>query len=147
MARESTPQEFRSRLTSEAQRQFDLDLAQGKGHATYVDGSGTTRLLTTYGTRDADIVGLPPKAYGQSDWELGEYCPPVPGVANKRSPLLDYEPPQQISAPRRSPSQTAHPEVLISGRTSSHPRGDSEYIRRAHGSAGSRATAPGGADD
>ena len=128
MAQEVGIDELLSKLGPQHRLEVEAVLAKGQGMALYRDGGGAATVAVSFGTRDADIVGLPPKLYGGG--ELGEFVSPQRRPASMRSPLLDaVGGPPQITAPRRSPSQTAHPEVLLGGRTSSHPRGDSEYIR------------------
>jgi hypothetical protein len=61
--------------------------------------------------------------------ELEVFVSPQKSPDSMRSPLLDWEGgPPQIKAPPKGQSQTQYPEILISGRTSAHPRGNSEFI-------------------
>jgi hypothetical protein len=116
------------RLLSETQRaEVDGHLAQGLGVACYEDNRGRPILVVpTGGGRGFDIPGYPPAAYGGGT--LSMFIPPTPKPRPMRSPLLDYEAPQQIARPRVMPSHTEHPSVQIEMRTSRHPRGDSEFI-------------------
>jgi hypothetical protein len=125
---EVSSEEFCKRLTETQKREVKNHLSNGLGVALFADASGAPRLIRSYGPRGADIVGLPPKGYGQSDWELAAYCPPQKVAGAMKSPVMDWEPPRQITAPPRGQSRTEVPEVLIAGRTPSHPRGNSEYI-------------------
>jgi hypothetical protein len=125
MAQEVSLEEFGRKLTAEQRRQVEAALSRGQGLAMYSDGRGG-RMAFTYGSRDADIVGLPPRMYGGG--ELEQFVSPAPKPQSLRSPLLAYHPPPQVHRPRVAPTQTQYPEVLISGRSSSHPRGNSEYI-------------------
>jgi hypothetical protein len=65
--------------------------------------------------------------------ELVCFVSPQRSAASMRSPLLDWEQPRQITAPPKGQSQTQYPEIMISGRTSSHPRGNAEYITPGRG--------------
>jgi hypothetical protein len=123
MAQEVSAEEFAAKLGDRGA--VDAALASGKGMALYSNGRGN-RLAVSYGTRDADVVGLPPKLYGGGELEM--FVSPQRSPASMRSPLLDYQPPPQISRPRVAPTRTEYPSVMISGRTSSHPRGNSEFI-------------------
>ncbi len=127
---EVTPSKFKSHLGPSQQADVDEHLAAGRGVAKYVDGSGAARLVVSYGPRGSDVVGLPPRTYGQSDWEMIEHCPPQKAAAPRRSPLLDAVPIPQITPPPRGQSRTEHPQVLIGGRRNSHPRGgaNSEFL-------------------
>jgi hypothetical protein len=125
---EDSPANFKARLSAEQRGQVDADLAAGMGLALYSDTRGTPRLVVSYGPRGADIVGLPPKGYGQADWELAAYVAPQRKTAAMKSPLASWEPVPQIKAPLRGQSHTEHPQVLMAGRTGPHPRGDGEYI-------------------
>jgi hypothetical protein len=117
------------RILNDNQRtEVDQHLAAGRGVAIYEDGRGRPILLMTYGSRDADIPNqFPPSHFGGG--MLSTYVP-VPKKANPmRSPLMDWEGgPPQIRRPRVSPSVTSYPSVDLSMRTSSHPRGNNEYI-------------------
>ena len=126
MAREVAVDEFVRGLGPQQQLEVQANLDSGRGMALYYDGR-SSRLAVSFGTRDADIVGMPPKAYGGG--ELDVFVSPRPAPANMVSPLLSYQPPPQVARPRVAPTSTAYPEVLMSSaRTSPHPRGDSEYI-------------------
>jgi hypothetical protein len=122
-AREVELQDFcnRLRLNDETRRRVHKALSQGMGVANY----GNT--IITFGSRDADIFGLPPREYGGS--ELADFVAPAPVPASKRSPLLDaVGGPPQVSRPRVAPSQTEYPEVLFAARSSPQPRGKKGYI-------------------
>jgi hypothetical protein len=124
--REVTANEFVARLSPQEQMEVQANLDQGMGMALYYDGR-SSRHAVSFGPRDADIVGLPPKMYGGGELDL--FVSPRPAPANMRSPLLDaVGGPPQIRRPPVAPSQTSWPEVSITMRTSAHPRGDSEYI-------------------
>jgi hypothetical protein len=126
-ARECSVEEFVRGLGPSQQMEVQANLDQGKGMALYRDAGGRAVVAVSYGPRGADIVGLPPKVYGGGELDL--FVSPRPAPASMRSPLLDYEPPPQVARPRVAPTSTAYPEVLISGgRTSSHPRGNAEFI-------------------
>jgi hypothetical protein len=123
-ASEVTAEQFAARLGDRGA--VDANLKAGKGMALYSDGRGT-RLAVSYGTRDADLPGLPPRLYGGGELEV--FVRPQKSPASMRSPLMDWEGgPPQIKAPPRSSSVTSYPEILISGRTSAHPRGNAEFI-------------------
>jgi hypothetical protein len=120
--------ELKRLLNDTGRTEVDHHLAEGRGVATYADDRGRPILIMTYGTREADIPNrFPPSHFGGGT--LSNYVP-VPEKANPmRSPLMDWEGgPPQIRRPRVTPTQTSYPEVLISGRSSSHPRGNSEFI-------------------
>jgi hypothetical protein len=119
--------EFMTKLAPAQQMEVQANLDQGKGMALYRDGGGSAVVAVSFGTRDANIVGLPPKVYGGG--ELDVFVSPVSTPASMRSPLLDaLGGPPQIARPPVSPSQTQNPEVLLAGRSSSHPRGKNGYI-------------------
>jgi hypothetical protein len=102
-------------------------LKKNQGLALYRAHDGN-RVVVSFGTRDADLPGLCPSMLGDGS-ELEVFVSPRPTPASMRSPLMDWDGgPPQIKAPPRSPSVTSYPEVLMSGRTSSHPRGNAEYI-------------------
>jgi hypothetical protein len=127
-AREVTADEFKLILPPGEQGRVDDALKNGMGLAIYEeDRIGGTRMLVTYGHRAADLPGLPPGRYGDG-LQLTEHVSPRRKPASMRSPLLDWQPPPQVSRPRVSPSQTEYPDVLISGRTSSHPRGNNSFV-------------------
>ena len=126
-AREVTVGEFVRGLGPQQQLEVQANLDSGRGMALYYDGR-SSRLVRSFGTRDADIVGLPPRMYGGG--ELDVFVSPRSAPVNMRSPLLDaVGGPPQIARPKVAPSQTAYPEVLMSSaRTSPHPRGNAEFI-------------------
>ncbi len=125
--REVNLQEFMANLTPQQQLEVQANLDSGKGMALYYDGR-SSRLAVSFGTRDADIVGLPPKVYGSG--ELDVFVSPRSTPAPMRSPLMDaVGGPPQIRRPQVAPTSTAYPEVLMSSaRTGPHPRGNAEYI-------------------
>jgi hypothetical protein len=125
-ARQVEVGEFVRGLAPQQAMEVQANLDSGKGIALYRDGR-SSRMVVSFGTRDADIVGMPPRVYGGS--ELDTFVSPRPAPVNMRSPLLDaVGGPPQIARPRVAPTTTAYPEVLTSGRTSPHPRGNSEFI-------------------
>jgi hypothetical protein len=134
-ASEVTVDQFTARLGPDQQRDVQAHLTAGRGVACYVDRSGAPRLIRSFGPRGADIIGLPPRTFGQADWELGAYVPPPSRTGSSmRSPLLDgVGGPPQIKAPPRAPSETLYPEVLVGGRSSSHPRGHAEFLNLTRG--------------
>jgi hypothetical protein len=125
MATELSAAEFARRLGDK--RVVDEARKNHMGLAIYsTDGRGQ-RLVITTSTRDADWPGAhPPRLFGGA--ELEAWMPPAPALASMVSPLKaaldDQSRIPQIHRPRVSPPRTEYPEVLISGRTSSHPRGD-----------------------
>jgi hypothetical protein len=125
MTREVSAGEFLARLAAQEHSRIEAALASGQGAALYVNGRGAAVVGITFGTREATLPGNPPKLYG--DGELDVFVAPKQPTARMRSPLLDYEPPRQIAAPPRGQPQTLYPEVLLGGRTSSHPRGNAEF--------------------
>jgi hypothetical protein len=126
-ARECSADELKLILPAEEHAKIDDALKAGMGVAIFEeDRLGGTRMLVIYGKLGADVPGLPPGRYG-GGMVLAEHVSPHRTPASMRSPLLDWQPPQQIAAPRRSPSQTKYPSVLLSGRTASHPRGTNSF--------------------
>jgi len=126
MASEVGMSEFARRLTPQQTLELESALVRGQGLAMYSDSRGA-RTVFTFGTRDSDIVGLPPRLYGGG--ELEQFVNPLPQATTMKSPLLtNREEIPQIHQPRVAPFRTEYPEVLLSGRTSSHPRGNSEFI-------------------
>jgi hypothetical protein len=81
-------------------------------------------LVVSFGSRDADLpYQHAPSHYGSG--ALHSYVPVPPKASPMRSPLMEWEGgPPQIKTPPRSQTHTSYPEVLISGRSSSHPRGE-----------------------
>jgi hypothetical protein len=116
-AREVTPAELKARLSPAQQAEVDGHLAAGRGVALYADGMGAPRLIVSYGPHrsGADITGLPPRSYGQSDWEIGEYVAPLKAPAAMRFPVSSWEPVPQITAPPRWQNRTQYPQVLLAG--------------------------------
>jgi hypothetical protein len=123
---EVTVADFKKRLTESQRLEVDAHLAAGRSVACYEDERGFPALIITHGTRDSDVPGLPPSNFGRGALHSYVFAPQA--AQPKRSPLMDYEAPRQIARPRVSPSMTSHPDVQIEMRTSSHPRGNSEYI-------------------
>jgi hypothetical protein len=127
MATEVSPEEFAHKLGDKAAVQEALKRSQGM--AMFNDGRGN-RLAITWGTRDADLPGPPPRMYGGGELEM--FVSPQKSSASMVSPLKaaidDQQRVPQIKAPPRSSTVTSYPDVLISGRSSAHPRGNSEYI-------------------
>jgi hypothetical protein len=126
------------RLLPESQRaEVDRHLAEGKGVAIFADERGRATTLVSYGTRDADLPGPPPGLWGGG--QLHSFVPAVRKASEMRSPLKaaieDQTRIPQIARPRVSPTQTSYPEVLVSGRVSSHPRGNGEYLNLVPGRA------------
>jgi hypothetical protein len=126
MAQEVSPDQFKHRLSQEQRVEVDQHLASGRGVACYANDRGAAIVVMTWGARDADVPGYPPVSYGGGT--LSTYVPAPKSATPRRSPLLDHEPPRQIARPRVSPAFTEHPDVQIEMRTSSRPRGNSEYI-------------------
>jgi hypothetical protein len=125
--REVTADELKLILPAEERPKVDDALKRGMGVAIFEeDRIGGARMLVTYGKLGADIADLPPGRYGDG-MLLAEHVSPQRKPAAMRSPLMDWEPPRQIARPRVSPPVTAYPDVLISGRTSSHPRGSNSF--------------------
>jgi hypothetical protein len=113
-------------LSDDQRRDVDAHLAAGQGVALYADERGRATVLVTFGTRDSDFPGLPPGLWGGG--ELHSFVPAPKQAQPMKSPLKAAMEDQgripQIAAPPRSSTVTSYPEVLISGRTSNHPRGD-----------------------
>jgi hypothetical protein len=127
---EVSASDLKRRLSAEQRPQVDAALKAGMGTALYADERGRATVFVTFGSRQADFPGLPPGLWGGG--ELHSYVPPQhearPMVSPLKAALEDPERVPQIKAPPRGPSMTSYPEVLISGRNSSHPRGNSEYL-------------------
>jgi hypothetical protein len=123
--REVPIEKFLARLAAQEHSRIEAALASGQGAALYVNGRGAAVVGITFGTREATVPGNPPKLYG--DGELDVFVAPKQPTASMRSPLMDWQQPQQIAAPPRGQPQTLYPEVLFGGRTSSHPRGAAEF--------------------
>jgi hypothetical protein len=127
--REVTPAQLKRRLPAEQQREVDAALTAGMGCALYVeDVVGGAVVLVTYNGREANIPGPFPPATNGWGMTLGDFVAPPQQAPTMRSPLMNWQQPRQIQAPARGPSQTAYPNVLISGRSSRHPRGDAELL-------------------
>jgi hypothetical protein len=121
-ARQVDVAEFVARLSAQDRHDVEQALTAGMGVARYGG------MNFSYGRKGAVIeTKFPPAMYGSS--ELGDFVSPPPTPASMRSPLLDaVGGPPQIGRPRVSPSHTEYPDVQFETRTSSHPRGNSEYI-------------------
>jgi hypothetical protein len=122
--KEVSVNEFGSGLTAEQRDAVACAQAAGMGVAMFTaERIGGPRHIVTYGTKGADIVGLPPKTYGGA--ELVEFVSPPHVPQAMRSPLMDaVGGPPQIARPPVSQTQTSYPSVEFEMRTSSHPRGD-----------------------
>jgi hypothetical protein len=124
---EVSANDLKRRLSDEQRREVDGHLASGKGVAIYADQRGRATTLVTFGTRDADLPGLPPGLWGGG--ELHSFVPAAVQSTQMRSPLMDaVSGPPQIRRPRVAPSYTEHPSVDIEMRTSRSPRSNNGYI-------------------
>jgi hypothetical protein len=131
-ATEVSVDEFCRRLPREQAEEVRQHLASGRGCALFGgnDWRGQ-KSVETYGTRDADHKGYPPGNNGMGDPLIVFVSPPRESrlmVSPLKAALDDQNRVPQIHRPRTAPSQTWYPEVLISGRTSSHPRGAGEFV-------------------
>ena len=126
MAAEVTMEEFARRLSPQQTLELESARVQGHGLAMYSDGHGK-RVAVTYGKRDSQITYQhAPKVLPNGGGELEQFVPAQQTPAQMQSPLKaaleDQTRIPQIHRPRVAPTQTQYPEVLLSGRTSSHPR-------------------------
>jgi hypothetical protein len=120
--------DFKRGLSQAQRAEVDHHIAEGRGLAIYENDRGRPVVMMTFGTRDADLPGLPPKMYGGGT--LSSYVPAAAGPTRPmRSPLMDaVGGPPQVHRPRVAPSRTEYPSVQLEMRTSQFPRGNSEYI-------------------
>jgi hypothetical protein len=79
--------------------------------ATYEDARGRQVLLMTWGDRSADVPGYPPAVFGGAT--LSAYVPAPKEAKPMRSPLIEWQQPQQIARPRVSPSVTEYPDIAM----------------------------------
>jgi hypothetical protein len=121
--RETSTGEFKARLSQEQRSEIDAHLKEGRSVAAYADERGRRpALVITFGTRDSDLpYQHPPATYGRG--ELLTFVYAQPKQRGMQSPATSWEQVPQIARPRVAPTQTQYPEVLISGRTGPHPRG------------------------
>jgi hypothetical protein len=125
-AKEVSPGEFKRGLSQAQRAEVDHHLAEGRGVAVYEDDRGRPVVVMTYGTKDADLPGYPPKMYGGGT--LSSYVPAAVAARVMQSPATSWEPVPQVRRPRVAPSQTEHPQVLMEMRTSGHPGGNTKFI-------------------
>jgi hypothetical protein len=108
-------------MSQQDRHEVERALKAGMGMARFAEKT------VSYGTRNAYFPGLSPAMLDGS--ELSDFVSPAPVQASKRSPLMDaVGGPPQIARPRVDPTVTERPDVQFEMRTSSHPRGDSEYL-------------------
>jgi hypothetical protein len=119
--------EFGRKLTDAQRAEVAHHLSEGRGVACYIDGRGAPTVIVTWGTRTADYPGYPPATSGGGT-TLDSYVPAPKANLPRQSPAMGWEPVPQIRRPQVAPTSTSFPEVLVSGRTSPHPRGNSEFI-------------------
>ena len=128
--------QFCSRLASDQVSYVRDALAQGQGAAMY-GGSDwrATQTVLTWGKRGADFPGFPPSSVPMGG-ELSSFVSPQRSEQQMVSPALRGR--DDIPQIRRVPTSQPHteyPAVQIESRTSSHPRGDAEYLNLRPGRA------------
>ena len=114
--------QFKARLNDTQRAEVDQHLAQGRSVVCYEDQRGRPPIIMTWGTRDADIPGYPPGAFGGGT--LASYVPAPQQARPRVSPaLMNREEIPQIHRPRVMPGFTEYPDVQLEMRTALTPVG------------------------